>query len=86
MPKRQRLPNSEQYFFPELPALYEGAVKFRDLAPWRWMRDSDTFAVQSPDIGEIVYCSVMGAVGEFYSRNTARNTPNSHAREIGLSC
>lgn len=66
MPKKQRLPNSEQYFFSELPALYEAAVKFRDLAPWQWMRDSDTFAVQSPDTGEIVYCSVMGAVGEFY--------------------
>ncbi len=66
MPTRQRLPNPEQYSFPELPALYEAAVKFRQLAPWRWMRDSDTFAVQSPDTGEIVYCSVMGAVSEFY--------------------
>lgn len=66
MPRTQKLPNTNKYFFPELTALYEAALKFRQLSPWKWMRDSDIFAVQSPDTGEFVYCSVMGAIGEFY--------------------
>lgn len=48
----------------EWRALYEAAVRFRDLEPWNWMYEDHMFGVVNPEDGQIGYCSVMGALGE----------------------
>jgi len=45
-------------------ALYAVAAEFRQLAPWHWMTDEDLFGVEEPAMGEVGYCSVMGAGGQ----------------------
>ena len=49
----------------EWKKLYKTAQEFQKLAPWKWMWDNDIFGVQHPETGEIEYCCVMGANGEF---------------------
>ncbi|MDI6631416.1 MAG: hypothetical protein AB1507_04080 [Bacillota bacterium] len=44
--------------------LYDLARRYRELAPWEWMDDTDLFGVRDPDTGETGYCSVIGALGE----------------------
>ena len=41
------------------------AREFREMAPWRWMYDSDLFGVQHPETGELGFCCIMGLTGEF---------------------
>jgi len=45
-------------------ALFQAAVAVRDLAPWRWFRDTDLFAVAHPSLDEVGYCDVLGMGGE----------------------
>ncbi len=40
--------------------LYQAAMKFRQISPWRWMGNEDLFAVENPDTGELGYCSILG--------------------------
>lgn len=49
------------------PAFYDSATRFRDLAPWRWVYDSDIFGVQHPETGVIGWCCIMGAAGQHYA-------------------
>jgi len=51
----------------EWKALYEAALEFKELAPWNWMHDTDFFGVKDPVSGEIGYCCIMGAAGEYYA-------------------
>lgn len=44
--------------------LYHLAAEFRQLAPWRWMYETDLFGIKSPTIGQIGYCSIMGREGD----------------------
>jgi hypothetical protein len=46
---------------------YKVAAQFRDMAPWRWMFDSDLFGVENPETGEIGWCSIMGNAGEHFA-------------------
>ncbi|MGH3086646.1 MAG: DUF7309 domain-containing protein, partial [Rubrobacteraceae bacterium] len=51
----------------EWGALYEAAVRVKELAPWEWMTETDVFGVQSPETGELGLVSVMGMLGEYYA-------------------
>jgi tetratricopeptide (TPR) repeat protein len=56
----------EEYTEPsneEWSALYQAAISFKEQAPWRWMDDTDIFAVENPTDGETGYCVVMGSGG-----------------------
>lgn len=44
--------------------LYDLATRIREMAPWRWMDEDDIFGVKDPENGEILFISVMGALGE----------------------
>lgn len=50
----------------EWKALYDAVVKYKTVSCWDWMYDSDVFAIQNPEDGEIGYCSVLGLEGEVY--------------------
>jgi hypothetical protein len=45
--------------------LYQAAAEFKNVSPWEWMFDDQVFGVQNPASGEIGYCCIMGALGEF---------------------
>jgi hypothetical protein len=47
-------------------ALYGAARAFQELAPWRWMGDSELYGVRDPRSGKIGWCTVMGGGGEFF--------------------
>jgi len=44
--------------------LYELAGKLKELAPWKWMDESEIFGVENPETNEIGFISVMGMMGE----------------------
>ncbi len=46
--------------------LYDEASAYQKLAPWTVLDENHIFAVEDPVSEEIVYCSVLGAIGEFY--------------------
>jgi tetratricopeptide (TPR) repeat protein len=56
----------EEYTGPsheEWSALYQAVISFKEQAPWRWMDDTDIFAVENPADGQTGYCVVMGGGG-----------------------
>lgn len=44
----------------EWRALYEAAIRFKELAPWQWMEELDIFGILNPESGEIGFASIMG--------------------------
>ncbi len=48
----------------EWKTLYDAAVEFRKIEPWKWVKETDVFGVQNPWTGEIGYCCIMGEMGE----------------------
>jgi hypothetical protein len=45
--------------------LYRAAIDFWRIHPWQWVDDTDLFGVKNPEDGEVGYCCVVGALGEF---------------------
>ena len=57
-------PDTQEIIVPpsleEWRALYDAALKFKKIAPWEWMWDSDIFSVQNPLNEEFGYLCVLG--------------------------
>jgi hypothetical protein len=64
-PKKENIMRDIQPSFEEWENLYRAAVDFWQIQPWQWMNDTDLFGVKNPEDGEIGYCCVVGALGEF---------------------
>jgi len=44
--------------------LYQAAIRFKEVAPWDWMMETDIFGVRDPETDETGFVSVMGELGE----------------------
>ncbi|MCI0412643.1 hypothetical protein L0222_07565 [bacterium] len=44
--------------------LYQQAIRFRELEPWKWMEEADVFGIQDPGTSQIGYGTIMGILGE----------------------
>lgn len=51
----------------ELHRLYEAAIAFRELKPWKWMYASQVFIVHDDEKEIDGFCSIMGMMGEHFS-------------------
>lgn len=51
---------------PQWKALYEQALRFKQLTCWTWMIEENIFGIQDPKTGEIGYCCVIGSLGEVF--------------------
>jgi hypothetical protein len=49
----------------EWQSLYGAVIDYWRIQPWQWVDDTDLFGVKNPEDGEIGYCCVVGALGEF---------------------
>ena len=47
--------------------LYDVASRVRALAPWTWMEEIDVFGVEMGDEADLIFVSVMGALGEHHA-------------------
>lgn len=56
----------------EWQALYEAAASFKEARCWEWMYNNDLFGVMDPETSEIVYCCIMGELGEHYGLGAYR--------------
>ena len=50
----------------EWRALFEAALEFKGVEPWRWMYDSNLFGVKNPESDETGYCCVLGNLGQVF--------------------
>jgi hypothetical protein len=64
-PKGEDILQNLQPSFQEWENLYRTAIDFWRIQPWQWINDTDLFGVKNPEDGEIGYCCVVGALGEF---------------------
>lgn len=51
----------------EAGELYRLAERLKELAPWRWMDESEVFGVQNPETGALGFVSMMGMAGEHFA-------------------
>ncbi|MDO4926524.1 MAG: hypothetical protein Q3980_12825 [Turicibacter sp.] len=51
----------------ELHKLYEAAIAFRKLQPWKWMYASQLFIIHDDERDIDGFCSIMGMMGEHFS-------------------
>ncbi len=50
----------------ECRVLYDLMDKIKEIAPWKWMEETDVFGVRHPETGETGFVSVMGMAGEHF--------------------
>lgn len=62
-------PTQEQW-----QALYAATARFKELAPWQWMHESQLFGVQMPESDLTYYCQVLGGMGEHFALSAYRDT------------
>jgi hypothetical protein len=72
--KEEAIMKDPQPSVEEWHALYRAAVDFQQIQPWRWVNDTDLFGVKNPEDGEIGYCCVVGALGEFLGLDAIKGT------------
>ena len=48
----------------EWKELYDAAIEFRKIEPWKWVSETDIFGVQNPKTNGVGYCCIMGEMGE----------------------
>lgn len=58
---------------------YYTAAQFRDLAPWRWMHDTQFFGIRHPETGETGWCCIMGNAGEHFALAVYRDAAGLHS-------
>jgi hypothetical protein len=63
--KKENIMEDLQPSFQEWQSLYAAAIDYWRIQPWLWVDDTDLFGVKNPQDGEIGYCCVVGALGEF---------------------
>jgi hypothetical protein len=65
------VPHADAKFVPPSPEqwarLYALASRVRELAPWRWMHETDIFAVEDPTSKQLGFVSTMGQLGQHLS-------------------
>lgn len=55
-------------------ALYNAAIRLKELAPWEWMQETDMFGIKDPKSDQIGYVSIMGHLGEHYALSLYLNS------------
>jgi len=58
----------------EWRALYEAAIKFKEIRSWNWMTDVDIFGVKNPENGEIGYCVILGSSGQIINHHLSSHS------------
>ena len=65
VPKKETSWKISHPSFEEWQSLYGAAIDYWKMQPWQWVNDTDLFGIKNPEDGEIGYCCVVGALGEF---------------------
>lgn len=51
----------------ECDGLYQAAIHVKEIAPWKWMEESDIFGIQNPETSDLGFVSIMGMLGKHYA-------------------
>ena len=62
-----RTTNDEQATLEDWRDAYEVTQRIKEMEPWRYMDETDIFAVQHPESGNLGFASVMGQLGEHFA-------------------
>lgn len=68
-------PNANEPTQEQWEALHAATARFKALAPWEWMHESNLFGVQDPETDLTFYCQVLGGMGEHFALSAYRDAP-----------